>query len=270
MISFVRARLLVAVCMVTVGCGGGSSGGTDGGGGTGAAGTGAAGTGAAGTGAAGTGAAGTGAAGTGAAGAGAAGTGAAGTGAAGTGVAGTGAAGAGSAGSGSDGGAGTGAAGTGSDGAAGTPATPDGSADAATSTCMVPDAGGMCNALVNNAPNITIGAGEGEMPVGTGGTFVDGTYFLTEMKSYVGSPVPSGIPFKQTFVLSGCTGQLVEGSNVFKTFTYAPAGIVPNWQLVCSSKPNDANVPISSYTATPTSFSIYSSLWKFYGTYTKQ
>jgi hypothetical protein len=248
MISFVRARLLVAVCMVTVGCGGGSSGGNDGG--AGAAGTGAAGTGAAGTGSAGTGAAGTGAAGTGAAGVGSAGTGADG---------------------GSDvGAAGTGAAGSGSDAAADTMPPADASADTTSSTCVVPDAGGMCNALVNNAPNITIGAGDGEMPVGTGGTFVDGTYFLTEMKSYTGSPVPSGIPFKQTFVLSGCTGQLVEGTNVFKTFTYAPAGIVPNWQLVCSSKPNDANVPISSYTATPTSFSIYSSLWKFYGTYTKQ
>jgi hypothetical protein len=211
MSSFVRARWLVVVCVVTAGCGGGSSGGTDGG-------------------------------------AGVAGTGAAGTGVAGTGAAGTGA-------------AGTGAAGTGSDG---------GSVDTASSTCVVPDAGGMCNALVNGASYVTIGAGEGEMPVGTGGTFVDGTYFLTEMKAYAGSPVPSGIPFKQTFVLSGCKAQLVEGTNVYKTFTYAPVGIVPNWQMVCSSKPNDANVPISSYTATPTSFSIYSSLWKFYGTFTKQ
>jgi hypothetical protein len=137
--------------------------------------------------------------------------------------------------------------------------------------CSVPSVdAGACNALTQAAPAITIGTGTGDMPVGTGGTFVPGTYFLTEMKVYTGSPVPSGIPFRQTFVLDGCTAQLVEGTNVFKTFTYAPVGTVPNWTMACTSKAGDSAVTISSYTATATTFSLYSTQYKFYGTYTKQ
>ncbi len=145
-----------------------------------------------------------------------------------------------------------------------------GNADTAASSCTTSDAGAACNALTNTAPAITIGTATGDVPAGTGGTIVSGTYFLTELKVYPGSAVPSGIQFMQTLVISGCVAQLVEGSTTHKTFSLTPVGTVPNWNMVCTSKAGDTPVIVSGYTATATTFAMYSATSKFHAVYTKQ
>jgi hypothetical protein len=143
--------------------------------------------------------------------------------------------------------------------------------DAPTLTCpTTPDGGASCNALVNIAPAVTIAAGTGDMPVGMGGNIFNGTYFLTELTAYAGSGISTGVFFTQLMVIAGCSAELVEGVNVHKTFNKNPVGIVPNWTMVCSSKVGDTPVVVSSFTATPTSLTLYSTSAKFYATYTKQ
>jgi hypothetical protein len=142
--------------------------------------------------------------------------------------------------------------------------------DAAVACSNTPDAGAACNTLANTADSITVSAGANPMPAGTGGTIVDGTYFLTELKVYPGSPVPSGIPFKQTILISGCSLLLAEGTDVHKNSIIGPVGMELNGEMVCSSKAGDVPTEISSYTATATTFTMYSMTTRFYASYTKQ
>lgn len=55
-----------------------------------------------------------------------------------------------------------------------------------------------------------------------------------------------------------------------KSFTIAPAGTVPNVTTTCSTEVPDSNVQYSSYTATPTTLTFYSTALLFSATYTKQ
>jgi hypothetical protein len=85
-----------------------------------------------------------------------------------------------------------------------------------------------------------------------------------------------GLPatLKQTIELCGGVAHMVESTANMpekrKSFTYAPAGTQPNLSLTCSNPMGGINVPHSSYTASPTSFTLYSTMYLISFTFTKQ
>ena len=73
---------------------------------------------------------------------------------------------------------------------------------------------------------------------------------------------------------SGTSGQFVDDQpskpTAHKSFTFAPTGIAPNVTTTGSTEMPDSNIPYSSYTATPTELTFYSTTFLFSVTYTKQ
>lgn len=146
--------------------------------------------------------------------------------------------------------------------------------DSAPTSCTpTPDAGASCNAIANTAPEIKIGAKAMALPTGTGGTIAEGRYYLTELSAYTGSPIPPGAAFKQTLELCAGIGQFVSEENgkpaYYKSFTYAPNGSQPNVTQTCSSQNPNTEIPYSSFTATPTTFTLFSSQFVMSAVYTK-
>lgn len=111
------------------------------------------------------------------------------------------------------------------------------------------------------------------LPTGTGGTIADGRYLLTGFDTYTGSALV-GVTLKQTLEICGNVGQFVNeepGKPIaHKSFTVAPTGVAPNVTTTCSTEVPDTNIPYSSYTATPTEVTFYSTTFIFSVTYTKQ
>jgi hypothetical protein len=62
------------------------------------------------------------------------------------------------------------------------------------------------------------------------------------------------------------------GTSTHKNSTYAPSGIEPNYTRVCSTKPGDTGPGqvFSSYTATTTTVTLYTTAGGFSLAYTKQ
>jgi hypothetical protein len=144
-------------------------------------------------------------------------------------------------------------------------------------SCMLPtaDAGASCNTVENTATNITITAATGTMAKGMGGTIRNGTYFLSAVLTYPGSTLPDGTAIRQT--LEVCNGTALLSENIadaakstHKNLTITPAGTVPNVDRTCSTKANDPKNVYSSYTATATSFTLYSTDGSFEMTFTRQ
>ena len=164
-------------------------------------------------------------------------------------------------------------AGSGGGGTAGDSVKP---VEHSSSTCTpLPDAGKDCNALENTATNVTISAVTGTLAVGTGGTIVDGRYYLTEVKTYPGSSLPSGIVIRQTIDICNGTLQLSENiadvaSSTHKTSMFKPEGTAPNLSMLCSTKAGDSATNFTSYTATAKTITLYEAAGKFYMTMTKQ
>jgi len=162
--------------------------------------------------------------------------------------------------------------GTGSDTSSATDSATN--ADTSTVACTaLPDAGAACNAIVNIGTDKPIVATGTALPTGTGGTIVDGRYVLTDVSSYTGSAL-TGITLKQTLELCAGVGQFVDDQpgkpTAHKSFTLAPVGTAPNVTTTCSTEVPDTNIPYSSYTATPTTLTFYSTAFVFSVTYTKQ
>ncbi len=61
--------------------------------------------------------------------------------------------------------------------------------------------GGGCGTLTNDAPGVAETAGSGTIPTMTGGTIVDGTYFITERLDYSGGTC--GCTNKTVAIISG-------------------------------------------------------------------
>lgn len=140
--------------------------------------------------------------------------------------------------------------------------------------CSSADAGAQCNTIVNGATDVPLATVATALPTGTGGTIADGRYYLTGFTAYAGSPLKN-VTLRQTLEIcgGGKTGQLVNdeaGQTKRKGFTVAPVGIVPNTVQTCQSNPTDADIPYSSYTATATTFTLYSTVYVFSATYTRQ
>jgi hypothetical protein len=55
-----------------------------------------------------------------------------------------------------------------------------------------------------------------------------------------------------------------------KSFTLAPVGVVPHLDMVCSTRSNDPNVVYTSYTATPTTVTLYHAGQAFQMEFTRQ
>jgi hypothetical protein len=68
-------------------------------------------------------------------------------------------------------------------------------------------AGGACNSLANNAPTVSKMTNAGPPPAMTGGTLMDGTWFLTGMDRYNGSTGSSS--HKETWVFTGNKVEIV-------------------------------------------------------------
>lgn len=96
---------------------------------------------------------------------------------------------------------------------------------------------------------------------------------LTGFDTYTGSALV-GVTLKQTLEICGNVGQFVNeepGKPIaHKSFTFAPTGVAPNVTTTRSTEVPDTNIPYSSYTATPTEVTFYSTTFIFSVTYTKQ
>ncbi len=138
-----------------------------------------------------------------------------------------------------------------------------------------PANGADCNTVANIGSDVTLNDTTDAIPTGTGGTFVNGTYVLTEFKTYTGSPMAgSGIVMKQTLQLNDGVGQMIgvdSSSGTYKkSFTYQTNGTTPTITTTCTTQNPNMDVPYSSYTATSSSFSLYSTTYGMSVTYTKQ
>ena len=170
------------------------------------------------------------------------------------------------------GGTNTGGTDAGSDSSAGGSDSGSGGADAGACT-QPPDAGAACNTVVNGASFVTITQVASTTPTGTGGTIADGHYFMTKLEGYTGNGLGS-LTMKQTLDLCAGVGQLVgeeKGPVVYhKIFTLKTSGTGIDATGTCSTQSPNVDVKYSSYTATPTAFTLYSTALSFSVTYTKQ
>lgn len=178
----------------------------------------------------------------------------------------------GSGGSSGSGGANTGGTDAGSDSSAGGSDSGSGGTDAGACT-QPPDAGTACNTLANGASFVTVTPVASGVPTGTGGTIADGHYFMTKLEGYTGTVIGS-LKMKQTLDLCAGVGQLVgdeAGPPVYhKSFTFKTTGTAIDVTTTCSTQSPNVDVKYSSYTATPTTLTFYSTTLLFSVTYTKQ
>ena len=182
----------------------------------------------------------------------------------------------------SSGGGGEGATSTSTSGGggegAGSTSTTGGGGEGATSTTGSGGTGGgaNCNSLVNVGSDVNQVALAGMMPVGVGGTIEDGMYVLSNLETYPTSPLDPAVVFNQTLEVTGTTAELVVnntgGNNqpeVRKTFTVTTAGIVPTITEDCTTEVPPFPIPYTSFTATSTKITLYSTMYLFSVTYTK-
>ena len=127
------------------------------------------------------------------------------------------------------------------------------------------DAGAVCQKGTQLAPPVEQQIVAGPKPVPTGGTIVQGTYLLTAMNYYGGTPGPAGVQGDYTLVISGgeivITGDRVAGmlsapaKALTATMTYSTAGDVLFPSVVCP--PSYFYPSMVSYSATPTTLTIF-------------
>jgi hypothetical protein len=103
---------------------------------------------------------------------------------------------------------------------------------------IVEDASAHCNDLVNTAPVIVGQKVAMDLPVPSGGTMADGTYYETSFTLYTGPGGETG-PEKEhqlTVVLAGRTAQVVqlyEGVQRRFTLSIENSGTMTNWTILC-------------------------------------
>jgi hypothetical protein len=123
--------------------------------------------------------------------------------------------------------------------------------------------GQQCNAVEMTAAAITPSCVTGTIPVGTGGTIVDGTYALTEQIYYNITSCPP--PVAETLVFSGgCRQFAIDGlRQITSSATFAVSGTSFTVTPTCFHAEQDAATVVSSmanvtFTATPTTFTLFS------------
>jgi hypothetical protein len=108
---------------------------------------------------------------------------------------------------------------------------------------------GACNNLVNGAQVIDKNHHAEAPPVMTGGTIVDGTYFLTAMDKYNGETGTS--THQETWVFAGNTVQVVQQDGTHFSLTYTAANNILTYTITCPAS-QAGMTGMSPYTATAT------------------
>jgi hypothetical protein len=120
------------------------------------------------------------------------------------------------------------------------------------------DAGNGCNALVNGAPSVSKVSNAGPPPTMTGGTLMDGTWFLTSMDRYNNSTGSS--THRETWVFSGSNVQIAtfkstDGIQKNYSATYSTSGNQVTLSVTC---PMTATL-VSAFTASATTLQVINS-----------
>jgi hypothetical protein len=139
---------------------------------------------------------------------------------------------------------------------------PTSDAGAGSCSANVPH-GQVCNTLTNVGTTVTPTCATGTIPIGTGGTIVDGTYTLTSQTYYGATTCPSELVNATLEIAGGCiqevssapipvtvsTASTVAGTTITKTVTCIALGI--------DAGPLSADFSTDTFTATPTTFTIF-------------
>ena len=115
---------------------------------------------------------------------------------------------------------------------------------------------GACNNLVNTAQVIDKNHHAEAPPVMTGGTVVDGTYYLTAMDKYNGETGTS--THQEVWVFSGNTAQVVQQDGSHISLTYVAANNTLTYTITCPASAAGM-MGVSAYTATATQLVIVNS-----------
>ncbi len=130
-----------------------------------------------------------------------------------------------------------------------------------------------CNTVVNDAPQINAQASGAAAPAAVGGTVLDGTYFLTSVVAYTGSPIQAGFTFKSTMVVTGAAAEISSENTGddpdTETFVLTPVGTDPNVARSCHTK-DEPLADYSGYTVNGNNLTFYVSTYNVALTYTKQ
>jgi hypothetical protein len=123
--------------------------------------------------------------------------------------------------------------------------------------------GQICNSLVDNSTPITPTCATGEVPTGTGGTIVDGTYVLTSQTYYGQTSCSNRVPVGGTYVFSG---NCVQFANAKFGIRGSGAMVVQGNSIIttrtCVNSPFDPadttpDASTATFTATPNTFTIF-------------
>jgi len=143
-------------------------------------------------------------------------------------------------------------------------------------TCSLVETGAAtCNALVNGAQNVALVTVTTVQPVGNGGPIFDGVYYLTSSLAYPGAIAGARGTLRRTMQFCGSSAQLVyddaSTATLRQNITITPSGHFLLRSATCSSDGIvSANLPASSYEATPTTITFYDYANAFALIYTKQ
>ena len=154
--------------------------------------------------------------------------------------------------------AGCSSSGTSTDGATGNDAVGIGMCGAGT------PAGQECNAVTSMGAPVTPTCVSGASPTGQGGTIADGTYVLTAQTYYNRSTCPT-IALSETVVFSGGCLELATGTpfpaTASGTFTVSGANLMLTQTCVhidVDGATTTSNAAVNTFTATPTTFTLFS------------
>jgi hypothetical protein len=146
-------------------------------------------------------------------------------------------------------------------------ASPDGGGDGANT-----DGGETCPSFTNGAQQITDQSGTGAMPVGTGGTIADGTYYATDSKLYPGGTGAVVRTSRDALAVRGSTMEVHQtdaSSDVTATATVTLAGAAITLTFTCPPSLVGTTTN-ATYTATPTTLTLFDGTKNRVTTYTKQ
>ncbi len=139
----------------------------------------------------------------------------------------------------------------------------DGPGGAGSCSANVPH-GQACNTLTNVGAAVTPTCVSGTIPIGTGGTIVDGTYTLTA-QTYYGSTTCSSTPVNATLEIAGGCVQEVSSMPLPVTVstTHTVAGATITRTVTCidlvgvDAGSLSLDFATDTFTATPTTFTIF-------------
>jgi hypothetical protein len=116
-----------------------------------------------------------------------------------------------------------------------------------------------CNAVAISAPMVHPALGVGIAPLPTGGTIVDGTYFLTKYESFKGDAATTST-YQVVLVIAGSQiqlAQIVNAEETRATLTLTTTTNAFKAFYTCPSTVMGSQLAYDQYTATPTQLLLY-------------